>query len=277
MALRTYQVDNWMASHVGSHSPQHVIAEQKRDMDKCSRGSDKVPGQADSAELLEFCLHFQQEAWTEFVRRFQPLIASVIVKTLRRCVYPYRSLVDDLVQETYLKLCANNAKALREFDCRHKFALEGFLKVVASNVTQDYLRSSLCRKRGSGKGEDDLEPAKVRNECQSSSAESIEHEILLRQIQQCLQRECAAENLERDCRIFWLYYRCGLTARAISRRCDIGLSTKGVESALFRLTQVLKAKLGRPLSHKHRSTRKFVTSVSRSRRTETASTLRQEC
>lgn len=200
-----------------------------------------------SLQLLQSCLtRYEESAWVEFVGRFQSLIAAVVMKTLRRCMNPNMGLVDDLVQETYLKLLANNFKALRQFDYRHEHALAGFLKVVASNVTQDYLRSSLCPKRGGGKGENDLEQAVLWTESRVNSAEQMEREITLHQVQQCLERELTEPNLTRDCRIFWLYYRDGLTAKAISRRAGIGLSIKGVESALFRLTHLVRTKLGQP-------------------------------
>ncbi|HLJ28932.1 MAG TPA: sigma-70 family RNA polymerase sigma factor [Candidatus Angelobacter sp.] len=191
------------------------------------------------------CLTARQEgAWHEFVHRFQPLIAAVVVKTLRRCVHPTPNLVDDLVQETYLKLCVNDFRALRDFECRHEHALAGFLKTVASNVTQDYLRSALSIKRGSGKGEDNLDDAVPARNWLAGPVESMEREIVLRQVERCLERECAEPNFERDCKIFWLYYRNGLTAQDISRQPDVGLTVKGVESALFRLTQMLKVRLG---------------------------------
>src|SRR5262249_50785763 len=93
-------------------------------------------------ELLRCCLQGDQACWLEFVRRYQPLMAAVIVKTIRRWKYssPAPALVDDLLQETYLKLFSNNFRALREFDFRHEAALFGFLKVVTSNVVHDYLR-----------------------------------------------------------------------------------------------------------------------------------------
>lgn len=211
-------------------------------------GSDsKSLHELSSVELLQRCLAGRDEsAWFEFVRRFQPLIAAVVMKTLRRCVHARPGLVDDLIQETYLKLCANDFKALRNFNCRHEHALEGFLKVVASNVTQDYLRSFLSTKRGCGKGEDDLEQVVLWKEAAVQSAEQIEREITLQQVQQCLEREVSEPHRSRDCRIFWLYYRHGLTAKAISRRADIGLTVKGAESALFRLTHLVRTKLGRP-------------------------------
>lgn len=198
-------------------------------------------------ELLALCLNSRSQVpWYDFVDRFQPVIASVVTKTLRRCMVPNPSLVDDLVQETYLKLCANDLKALRDFDCRHEHALAGFLKVVASNVTQDYLRSSLSQKRGSGKGEDDLEKAIPTAGCVTNSAAAMEQAIMIRQIQRCLVKQSSEPNSKRDCKIFSLYYRHGLTAHAIARYPGIDLSVKGVESALFRITQMLKAKLNKP-------------------------------
>ena len=195
-------------------------------------------------KLLLQCLRSgEQGAWVEFVHRFQPLIASVITKTIRRCLNPAVSLVDDLVQETFLKLCLSNFKALRDFDCRHEHALAGFLKVVASTVAQDYLRGSLSQKRGSGKGEEDLEKATPTAHSVANSAAVMEQAIMFRQIERCLERQCSEPNFKRDRKIFSLYYRHGLTADAIARRPDIGLTEKGVESALFRTIKNLRAQV----------------------------------
>jgi len=40
----------------------------------------------------------------EFVRRFHPLISTVVLRTTRNCGQLTPTLLDDLVQETYLKL-----------------------------------------------------------------------------------------------------------------------------------------------------------------------------
>lgn len=207
-----------------------------------------------SSKLLQLCLTSNaDDAWYEFARRYQPVISSVVVKTLRRCINPSPSLVDDLVQETYLKLCDHNFKALRRFECRHENALAGFLKVVASNVTQDYLRSRLSIKNGNGKADDQLDEATPQKHFVVSSNKLAERRIMLSQIASCLERESSEANFKRDCRIFWLYYWCGLTADEISRRPEIELSVKGVESALFRLTKLLRTKLGGTVSKTRRS------------------------
>lgn len=151
---------------------------------------------------------------------------------------------DDLIQETYVKLCSENFKALRRFECRHEKALMGFLKVVACNVTRDHLRAFLSQKRGNGTAQNDFEIA-WRISGVVSSAQSIERQVLLAQLQDRLQKELGEPNSARDVKIFTLYFWHGFTTRAIAQRSDIGLGVKGVESALFRLTQFLRTRLAR--------------------------------
>lgn len=195
-------------------------------------------------ELLRRCLQSEDEAtWLEFVRRFQPLIARVVIKSLRRWTDPAPSLVDDLVQDTYLKLCANNFRALHEFDCQHESALFGFLKVVASNVVQDHFRSSYSQKRGSGREEEELDQVNDAAASGGKFSENVERNILIQEIRQCLQTQASEPNFSRDSAIFWLYYQQGLTAKAISELPAIGLTVKGVESTLLRLTRLLREKM----------------------------------
>src|SRR6478736_7527298 len=92
-------------------------------------------------DVLHLCLSSDaQEHWREFVHRTQPLIASVIINTVRRWKEPAPSLVDDLIQETYVKLFANDRKALRSIKNEFENTIFGYLKVVASNVARDHFR-----------------------------------------------------------------------------------------------------------------------------------------
>ena len=191
--------------------------------------------------LLQLCLRHRDESlWAEFIRRTQPMIAGVIVKSMRHWRNSSPEVVDDLIQDTYLKLCANDFKCLREFVCEHENALYGFLKVVASHVVHDYFRSSYSQKRGSGKEDEELEEASRRSPDASSSAERIEREVLFQEISECFKTHAAGPNFPRDYAIFWLYYVQGYTAKAISRLPNIGLTVKGVESTLLRLTRLVR-------------------------------------
>ena len=92
-------------------------------------------------ELLNLCLSSDDQShWQELVRRTQPLIASVIMNTIRRWQTPSPSLVDDLIQDTYIKLFANDRKALRSIKNEYENTIFGYLRVVASNVVWDHFR-----------------------------------------------------------------------------------------------------------------------------------------
>jgi RNA polymerase sigma-70 factor (ECF subfamily) len=190
---------------------------------------------------LQLCLRTNNEhLWTEFIHLTQPMIAGIIVKAMRRWRNPCPAMVDDLVQETYLKLCANDFKYLREFVCEHENALFGFLKVVASHVVHDHFRNYYSQKRGSGKEDEELEQVSLRIPDASASANGIEREILFQEISECFKTHAAGPNFPRDYAIFWLYYVQGYTAKAISRFPNIGLTVKGVESTLLRLTRLVR-------------------------------------
>ncbi|SRR5579871_4651360 len=202
------------------------------------------PLKLSAQQLVQLCLDSQDEAvWTEFVRRFQPLIAGVVNKCVFRRGGPNPALVDDLVQDTYLKLCANNFKALRNFDYRHENAFFGFLRTVASNVAEDHFRHKDTDKCGGGREEEDIDDVRNAVPVITRPYHPMELEILLHEIEECLAEEAGQTNFDRDCTIFWLYYRQGLTAKAISELTGIGLSVKGVESTLLRLIRQIRAKL----------------------------------
>jgi RNA polymerase sigma-70 factor, ECF subfamily len=197
-------------------------------------------------ELLQLCLATQDPAlWQEFVCRFQSHISRVVKNTLRRCKWasPDLALVDDLTQDTFMKLCANDFRALREFHFEHENSFYGFLKTVASHVAQDYLRREYSSKHGGGLEEEDLDSAIIP--ARASSAEDTHLQILIAEIQRILEEELGHEpNFQRDITIFWLYYRWGFTAKEISEIPSIALKVKGVESVLLRLTRLIRGRLG---------------------------------
>jgi RNA polymerase sigma factor (sigma-70 family) len=180
-------------------------------------------------------------AWEEFVRRFHRLIATVALRVAKRWGDSSPQVVDDLIQETYLKLCAANFRILRSFKSQHPDAFYGYLKVVTANLVHDQFKAAHSGKRGSGTIEVAVDP-QIASEG-GASAKSSERGILLQQVDALLSKLAAGRHLERDRRVFWLYYRVGLTANAIASLPAIGLSTKGVESTILRLTRLLRHEL----------------------------------
>jgi RNA polymerase sigma-70 factor, ECF subfamily len=186
-------------------------------------------------------------AWGEFVHRFHRLIATVALRVARRWGEPSPQQVDDLVQETYLKLCADNFRTLGRFKSQHPDAFYGYLKVVTANLVHDHFKAAHSSKRGSGAIEiavDEQVQSAPDALGSTSAVRSSEREILLQEVNAALSRVAAGPHLERDRKLFWLYYRVGLTADEIAGLPSIGLSTKGVESSLLRLTRLLRQEIG---------------------------------
>jgi RNA polymerase sigma-70 factor (ECF subfamily) len=195
--------------------------------------------------LIVACLENRDDAaWVEFVRRFHALIAAVALRTARAWGEPSSALLDDLVQETYLKLCADECRLLKNFRAHHPGAIFGFLKIVTANVVHDHFKSSHATKRGGGNIDANIDEHEARStphiDRPGNGPSTIEQFVLLQQIDRCLARCVSPSELPRSRRIFWLYYRSGLSARAIASLPEINLTTKGVESTLFRLNRLVR-------------------------------------
>jgi RNA polymerase sigma-70 factor, ECF subfamily len=200
-------------------------------------------------DLLERCCNSggNTGAWEEFVSRYHRLIASVALHTAGRLGDSSSQTVDDLIQETYLKLCHNNFKLLRSFRDRHEGAFLGYIQVVTANVVRDHFKSLRALKRGSDKVRDTPEYfAPVADENSAGSATTIEREVLMRDIQRCLEIFVVGSQRERNCRIFWLYYRAGMTAEAIAALPGMDLHADGVQTIISRITRDLRKRLSTP-------------------------------
>jgi RNA polymerase sigma-70 factor (ECF subfamily) len=192
--------------------------------------------------LLRLCMDFgQPEVWEEFIVRFNPVISAVALRTARRWCPSAEISVEDLVQEVYMKLCADSCKILRGFQAEQQDSIFAFFKVVTANLVHDKFRSQKAAKRGFGEApvsyDDSPTAATEVSEKVRSTSEVIERDILLREIDEHLFESIPTQDRLRSRTVFWLYYRSGLSASAISALPNIGLSTKGVESMLLRLTR----------------------------------------
>jgi len=191
-------------------------------------------------QLIAACTSESSEgAWSEFIRRFQPLIATVITKAVRRFGNVSYMLVDDLSQEVYVRLCADNFRTLRSIATADSFF--GFVRAIAAHTAQDYFRKSAASKVGGGQA---LEVDHLSAPASSPGASSeSERKVLLEEIDSILKTHAHEPNFERDYAIFWLYYRHGFTATEIAASPGVTLDVKGVESTLLRLTRQMRVAL----------------------------------
>ena len=71
----------------------------------------------------------------------------------------------------------------------------------------------------------------------------MERNLLLLEIDRLLEISGQNATGPRDRTVFWLYYQQGMTAGAIAALPGISLSVKGVESALHRMTALIRSHL----------------------------------
>lgn len=164
---------------------------------------------------------------------------------------PSRSQLDDLIQDTYLKLCENDSRLLRSFQPRQEDSIYGFLKVVAANVVHDHFKSALAAKRGAAQTEALTEPIEIQSKMPGSDGfDAVSQRIQLEQIAKALRQVTAGKDQQRKCTIFWLRHRQGLTASEIADIPSIGLTTEGVESVLMRLTIMIRGHISSSTPHR---------------------------
>jgi RNA polymerase sigma factor (sigma-70 family) len=193
-------------------------------------------------DLAKACARSANAAeWEDLVCRCMPLVSLVALRISRMWVNdPSPATVDDIVQEVFLKLCEQERRILRDFEPRGEDSFMGLLRIVSGSVANDYFRRIYSTKRG-GKvvtmplldEEAQMPPGASR------PAARMQQSALLEQLDQKL-RSAPEAIPERDRALFWLYYRQGYTAEEIARISAAGLTAKGVESALRRVTVWLR-------------------------------------
>ena len=195
-------------------------------------------------ELVRACADYgNAAAWQEFIRRYHRIIAITAGRIARRCG---PAVIDEIVQETFLKLCRNN-QMLRDFDTDAGDRVHAFMRKAAANVALDHLR----------RREPDTEPLEPFEESGKSPAidptAAVDNKIFFREVDEILCSLLDEKNRERDRTIFWLRYRQGFTAKEIATDPSFGLTLAGVESILLRLATAVRASLAENRRPKQRA------------------------
>src|SRR6266550_30658 len=183
-------------------------------------------------------------AWEEFVSRVARPIRLIITRTASRWGSPSRSVVEDLIQSTYLKLWEGGCRLLRDFAIQHPEAILGYLKKTAANVAHDHFKHGHCQSSGGDQAhisttDVDLEAGR---EVQGNH-EKIAFGVFLHEIDEHLQRCLNGPDQERDRTIFWLYFRQGMSTKEIASLPSIGLGAKGVGSVIERLKHGIREQI----------------------------------
>ncbi|MGB6690326.1 MAG: sigma-70 family RNA polymerase sigma factor [Terracidiphilus sp.] len=199
-------------------------------------------------ELARVCAHSADAAeWEEFLRCTTPLASLAVTRVARLWVNRSSpALVDDIVQEVYLKLCEQERRILRQFEPRGEDSFLGLLRIVSTSVANDYFRRLYSIKRGGKVGISQTSGDSAPNPPSGQGdSTAIQRSVLFGQLDSLLRSAPQAVN-DRDRHLFWLYYLQGFTAGEIASLPGVGLSPKGVESALRRICAWLRRQIESP-------------------------------
>jgi RNA polymerase sigma-70 factor (ECF subfamily) len=195
----------------------------------------------DLARVLKRCLVDGQRAdWDVFVALAQPLVAAGVLRSLSRLALATRELVDDLIQETFLKLCSNDFRILRNFRAGDTNALCVYLKTIASSIVMDHFRLQTALKKGASKITVSLDDVAAQLAVNDGQFAAFELRTILRHVETCL-----ATQDPRNRAIFWLYHRLGMTPKEIASVPGVELNIDGIETAVYRLTKSVRECLRR--------------------------------
>jgi RNA polymerase sigma-70 factor, ECF subfamily len=191
--------------------------------------------------LARICAYSAQAPeWEQFVRTVSPVVTLAARRVSAVWGDSSEGTVSEIVQEVFLKLCEDERRILREFDDRGNDSFLKLLRTITASVGTDHFRRLRAEKRGGRSHPVSLDANLAADYVSDAKATAaVEWPSLIAQLDGLLKLYPGTVSA-RDRNLFWLYYRQGLTAEAISRIPAIGLSAKGVESALLRLTRLLR-------------------------------------
>ena len=194
-------------------------------------------------ELVSACANSTDEdLWDEFFARFRAVIAGAVYRETSKGGSVSTQVLQDLTQETCLKILDPDRKVLARFKPRHPGSVKGFLRAVTINLVIDHLRA-VGRERNriadnvDVTQEDSLSAADI-----TETVTRIERNLLLQKVDTVLV-ESEGPTARRDRNIFWFHYQKGMSAREISEVQGVGLSAKGVEATLRRTTMLVRERL----------------------------------
>jgi RNA polymerase sigma factor (sigma-70 family) len=191
------------------------------------------PSSLNTKQLIESYLRQNtQELWREFIARFDLSIRSVVRRRLG--LRAQVEEIEDVMQLIYTHLLDNDCRALKRMMESDPESMPAYLRAAAAHRTLDYIRQRESLSRGEGL------TIPLSDAPDPWTEPEVERQLLYRQIDQHLEH-CGRNDSGRARRVFWLYYRVGLSSRQISEIKMLELGQKGVEAMLKRLAGCVRS------------------------------------
>lgn len=211
--------------------------------------------------LIHICGHDpkNRSAWAEFYTRFNDHIRLAVYRECKNKIHRNRDvqfsqIVQDMVQDVYMKLVSNKAKALKDFKGTNKNSIYLYLGVIAKNTVLNYVIQSTAQKRPPIEKslDDPLYSNTAKNQLvirdrlhphDSNIDEQIMFKDLEDEIMKIIDEGFHRRRKERNKIIFKLYFYEGFTVEDIATQFGYRLSVNRARNLIRDIRNLLQEKL----------------------------------
>lgn len=201
-------------------------------------------------ELIRRCAYPAENwnrMWEEFEARFGQIILLILYRGMMQAgghqyTGEFPETLQDLKQEVYIKLLKHDAEALRKFKGHNEKSILAYLHIISKNIVLDFVKtqeSAKCSPRP-GFSHDNSESKECGPIGTNNTAEELEWQFLKEAIIASLREHWKGAKLERDLRIFELYFFEGAPSGEILKEFPSNLRISGVETLINRMRKCLR-------------------------------------
>lgn len=206
-------------------------------------------------QLIRLCASepTNRNAWLEFYSRFDDRIWTVIYRECREKQVAHKpqqfdQVVQDLVQDVYVRLVEKKCQALRDFQGASENSIYMYLGVIARNIVRNYLAKMKAHKRPViNKSIDDFLIDQIKKDESKlvyvNGEEGFSVEILKEEIDEILERCLSGQDKERNELIFKLYLYEDFSPEEIFSQLTPVLSVKRIRNIIGQIKRVLRDEL----------------------------------
>ena len=207
-----------------------------------------------NTDLVSLCSRepWNRKAWLEFYNRFDDRIRLVIYRECKALGIDNRDVqfqetVEDLVQDVYMRLIANNCKALNDFIGASENSVYTYLGIIARNVVINHSTKINAQKRPNVERSIDEvfdiseKGGKIRiKNIGRSTFDELEVEFLKEEIEVIMDQIVTGSHKHRNKLIIKLNIYEGLSAEQIANQLPYEMSRKTVSNIITKIKQKLR-------------------------------------
>ncbi len=163
----------------------------------------------------------------------------------------FRQIVQDLVQDIYVRLVDNNCKALKAYEGTSDPAFYKYLSVIARNSVRNYMMREGAQKRPhidrslDHSREQYQQTGSIRhaNILKAPNTEPLSVDQLMEEIHAIIHKVSSAKDRKRNIIIFQLYFHEGFSPAEIADVQGMKISAKTVSNIITMLKKAIRREL----------------------------------